>query len=442
MATIALSAPVTQRAVVTRSTDIMRILPLILLVYCIVATAPEARVPIGGFMLYSYRIVIIPSLAVVLYRLFLKQWRLAFPDFLVLILGLWPMLSFSQVYDVDYGLKSGGAAFLDAAGAWFVARACIQSPTDLRRVLIFCIPGFLFAAGIMVIESLSHRLIYRPASIAIFGGLRDPFGSNPSGFVELEAEMRYGLLRAFGTFSHPIIGGMVMISALPLYYASKITPMPRTIGMIAAFAGLFSISSAAIMSLIVSIGLYVIDGLKAKFEGLSWRLIVWLVMAAMVAGHFLSKGGIFNIISRITINPATAYTRQLIYQYGWQSIIKHPWFGIGLEGYDRPSGLTPSVDAHFLAQGISTGVVPLVCSLSVVIYIMFALGNRIAKMQDKLAKETLFGVNLCVFALFLGGITVTYFGEGKIWLMAVLGLSMSLVHWSDKAIRATAARGA
>jgi O-antigen ligase len=266
--------------------------------------------------------------------------------------------------------------------------------------------------------------------------LKDQLADNPAALMSLEPEFRSGLLRAFGTFSHPILGGVILTSCLPLYYYSRISLIPRAIGALATLGGIFSISSAAIAALAVSIGIGGIDATKVKVRGLSWQLIVTLTAVAMVTIHFASKSGIFNLISRATFNPHTAYTRQQIYTYGWRSIERHPWFGIGYEQYERPSGLTLSIDSHYLAQGVSTGIIPPFAILCLIIYLMFALGNQLGKLRDPVAREMLFGVNLCIFLLFLSGWTVAYFGEAKIWFQVMLGISCSLVLWARKANKA------
>ena len=406
---------------------IARVMPVVLLIWVVFLMPPEARIQIAGLELYSYRLIILPSIFLILYRAVGGAMRLGFADWCIAIATLWSIIAFTYHYGMADGFVSAVAVAVDTAGAYFLVRACIQSETDLRRALIMSVPVIFFSGLLFVSESLSHRVYIRPFFASIFGPVLDySEGINNVAELFFRQEIRLGLMRAYGTFSHPILGGLMLASLLPLFWLSGIRSWPRYAGALAAFMGFFGISSAAILALVMGVGLLVVDWVLRFVRSISWWMISLAAVVGLVAVQLGTQSGVINLISRVSLNPATAFTRQEIWYYAWLSIEKHPWFGIGRELHERPPGLTASVDAHFLLQGLSTGLITPVAGLAAIFYLLIVLGRMAARAPSWTSRNLLMGVNFTLFIMLFGSMTVTYFSDARVWFMCVIGIAASL----------------
>lgn len=412
------------------------VLPLAVLVYSFLLLAPEARFTVMGITLPPYRLVLIPLFLRVMLSYVSGRIRPGAADLLVLIASISTLISFMHHYGAANGAVRGFGTIIDSAGAFYVARSCIRTPNDLRIFLIMIAPGMLFSGALMALESASHRLIVRPFFERYFGSVAFYTAGQEVGSVNLRYDYRiFGLLRAYGVFSHPILGGIILSSSLLLFYYSSIRGIPKFLGLVAAGCGFFALSSATIISLGISFVVIFSNIIVQKIRSLSW----WLVtLALFLMGFFVevaSKGGLINVLIRQTLDPQTGYFRKLIWEYGLISVQKNPLFGIGYEEYERPPSMqSSSVDAHFLALGIRDGVVPPIAILAAMIFIQLALGRAIGRISG-VDRKLLFGVNGAMVGLFIASMTVTFFSEGLIWFMAMLGIGASLGQLAPRGVQ-------
>jgi len=407
--------------------SIWPVLPIVVLVYSFLLLAPEVRFTVAGITLPPYRLVLIPLFLQVFVSLVMGRLRLNWADLLVIAASGSTLVSFMSHYGNSEGVVRAFGTIIDSAGAYFVARSSIRKPNDLRIALIMLAPGLLLAGLEMAFESFSKRLIIRPLFQKYFGSSYIYLDGQEVGALQLRQDFRMGgLLRAYGTFSHPILGGLVLSSSLLMFFYSSIRGIPKKIGIFASFLGFFALSSATIISLALSAAVIGLNELVKRVRNVTW----WLVTGALIfVGAFIeigSKGGLVNVLIRQTLDPQTGYFRKLIWEYGLISIGKHPWLGIGYEEYERPPAMhSSSVDAHFLALGIRDGVFVPLAILAAFIITQVALGRAIGRISGP-DRKLLLGVNGSLFGLLVASMTVTFFSEGMIWFMALIGIGSSL----------------
>lgn len=417
--------------------SVWSVLPFVLLVYSFLLLAPEVRFSVGGITLPPYRLILIPLFLRVFFALVTGRLKVGIADILVLAASGATLVSFIHHYGNGPGSVRAFGTIIDSAGAYFVARSSIRKPNDLRIALIMIAPGMLLAGLEMAMESFTKRLIIRPFFERYFGSSYIYLDGQEVGALELRRDYRMGgLLRAYGTFSHPILGGLILSSSLLIYFCSSLKGVPKVIGVIAGFLGFFALSSATIISIALSAVIFATDEAIKRVRNVSW----WLVSVALVfVGVFIeigSKGGLVNILIRQTLDPQTGYFRKLIWEYGLISIGKHPWFGIGYEEYERPPSMhSSSVDAHFLALGIRDGVFVPLAILAAFIITQLMLGRAVSR-SSGLDRKLLFGLNGALFGLLVASMTVTFFSEGMIWFMSMIGMGASLGQFVPEAIKA------
>lgn len=405
-----------------------RLAPLTLVFYSFLLLPPEASISLGGVYLPSYRIALLatalPAVAMLL-RSRDVRWTLV--DGAVAFIAFWILLSFSMSYGLGTGLVRGAGITVDTALPYLVARASIRSFRDLRYFLLLCLPGLVISAAILAVESVSGRLLVRPAFASIFGSGNAYNAGEAVGSLALRGEYRLGLLRAYGTFSHPILGGVMMASFLPLFYFSGLRSWPLYLGMFAALAAVFSLSSAAFLALIIAVGAITIFLVKPYFPKVSWWLIVFVLALIVWTLHMVSQNGIIAVIARLTLSPHTAGYRTLIWQFGSETVANHPWFGIGYQEWERLSWMGESVDAHFLMLAMRHGLAVPVALLVAILYGMVRLGlvfPRLTPVDQKFA----IGLNVAMVIYLITAQTVSYFGSTNLVFMTMLALLCSVAN--------------
>lgn len=403
----------------------IRIMPVVILTYSYLLFPPEVRLVIGGINFPLYRILIIALLPTTVLRTFAGSFRFVLSDFLTLIASSWMMISFIAYYGAGVGFSRSAALVIDTAGTYLVVRGAVRNPDDLRRVLVLVAPALLIAGAELMLESVSRKLLVRPTFARIFGSLSTYDNGEAAATLSFRQDLRLGLLRAFGPFSHPILAGVIMTSFLPLFWTSGIKGWPWKIGLAAACLGIFSLSSSAILLIVISIGILSADAVKRRSVGISWWLISLMTVIAMLFVEFASKSGLVPILLRMTLDPQTGYYRLIIWEYGLKSIANFPLFGIGFTGYERAPFLSSSIDAHFLLLGVRHGIVVPVALFAAVILALIGVGRNVKNVSPA-NRILLIGINTALLGALIASMTVTFFGEANIWFMTNLAFAGSL----------------
>lgn len=128
----------------------------------------EMRVTFGTFEFFADRIGLLIVLPYVIRKLMQGAIRFVLPDVLVLLAGVWMIVSMLVHYGLSQGLERGGSSALDLTVGYFLARISFRSLTDMRRALVLLLPGVMAVALAIVVESITHRPFVRPLAEQIF----------------------------------------------------------------------------------------------------------------------------------------------------------------------------------------------------------------------------------------------------------------------------------
>ncbi len=402
------------------------VMPAVIVIYMFLLLPVETRPTVFGVNLPIYRIGILLFIPFMLARLGGGRARFLFPDWLMVLAGLWTIISFALHYGLAKGVVSAIGIIVDFGGAYVLGRIAIDGVDGLRRFFILISPGLALAGAEVMLESLSGRLLVRPFFQAIFGTVTAFEAGRASGAVALLETERLGLLRGYGPFSHPILGGSVLVSLLPLWIAGGFRSWPRWLGLFAAFAGLFSLSSAAFLGMAVGIALCFLNWSKRFFAGLNWPTLSVLIILGLVAVELLTGRGVAGMLAQASLDPVTAAWRFLIWDYGWRTVEQNPWIGIGYEQWVRPDFMvSASIDAHWLALAVRNGLpVPFLIILTILFGIVgTALRSMRAGWPDR---GLLVSLNFTMVVMLVIAMTVNFFGESNVWFMILVGMLASL----------------
>ena len=97
--------------------------------------------------------------------------------------------------------------------------------------------------------------------------------------------------------------------------------------------------------------------LWGRLTGNRWWLLTILFSVTYVTLDLLSnRGPVILMIETLTLNPQTAWWRVHIWNFGTQSVMAHPFLGIGLNDWARPEWLASTVDNFWLLLAMRHGL--------------------------------------------------------------------------------------
>ncbi len=377
---------------------------------------PQLNMTVFGSVIPPYRFFLIAASLFVLYTNIRGRWTWVLPDFLMLFGTAWIWLALYTTTEFTDFFTSSVAMTVDIGLAYFFGRAAFRSLRDLRLFLILMLPGLAFMAVIVALESVLHRHLLQP----FVGDLL-----NVRGVYNIDE--RLGLMRSRGPFPHPILAGIFFASFLPLYWLSGVKGWPRLVGIGTSFFSIFTVSSAAMLAISISLMLIVYNWISQRIANFSWRLFFVVSAIVIFALEFGTKSGSFNLIMRYaSLNSYSAFNRVLIWRYGTMNVEKNPWFGIGYAEWERPSWMfSGSIDHYWLLLAIQYGLVPPVTLAAATILALLAL-NRRSMRETHVDRMAIRGLVMALAVFALGIVSVSIWLSTQVWYHLMLGMSVSI----------------
>ncbi|MEH2540879.1 MULTISPECIES: O-antigen ligase family protein [unclassified Bradyrhizobium] len=335
----------------------------------------------------------------------------------MLLTAIWATLALVSVHGIDGGLQTAGIFVTETFGAFLFAKRYIRDIFAFHRM----VKSFVLVVAFLFPFAVYENLTASPILVKLFGTVFSVFelyGPN---------EARFGLSRAQVTFEHPILFGIVCSSAFALSFY-VLTAAKRQAGRLAtgvvAITTFTSLSSGALLSLVVQGALIVWDKVTASVTH-RWIVLAALAVVAFVAMSALSnRSAIEVLVTYLTFSADNSYMRIFIWNYGTQSVMKNPIFGIGLHDWERPTWMAGSIDNFWLVNAVRYGIpgfLFLFCSFTSV---CFGLG-RIRKLSFQ-ASQCRKGLIITLFGFAIAGITVHFWNATYVLFIFLLGSGMWL----------------
>lgn len=335
--------------------------------------------------------------------------RVQLPDLLVLGSALWS----SQALFVWNGLDSvqpAGILILQTFGAYLIGRCAIRGLSDMERVmrLFIIIVAILlpFAAYEAVTGDKPYLRLF-----SVFGLV----------YPDVYAGERLGLTRVQGAFEHPILFGIFCSSAFAMVFIlyDKFAQRVGTTLLIGACTFL-SLSTGALVCFVLQVG-QLVWGFMFRNHPRRWIILIFVVISSYVGLDVLSNRSPFELfISYATLNSGTAYNRILIWTYGSAEVLRHPFFGIAHNDWQRPAWLhTSSFDMFWLLLALRYGIPSTVMLGAACLLLLFRasrrtdLNERAAKMRTSLV--------ISLVAIFTAIWSVHIWNASFCWMMFLTG---------------------
>jgi hypothetical protein len=375
----------------------------------------QMNLSIAGSVLPPYRFLLIPVIVLIINHILTSRMVMVTSDWLILAATTWICVAMFVNTGGTDAFTAAVANTVDIAVAYFFARIAFKTPRDFRLFLILMAPGLVFIALVIAIESTTHTPFTYEIFNSIFGGRQ-----------RRQFVVRLGLMRAFGPFPHPILAGIFLASFLPLYILGGIRGWPRLLGVLAAIGSFFTVSSAALLALVMSLLLLAYNWLTEKVANFGWRLFLAMACVTAFALEVFSQNGAFAVLTRYaSLNTVTARHRILIWNHGTKNVAENPWFGIGYNDWERPVWMLESIDHYWLLLAIQFGViVPFIVAAAIFLAVLNASrASAIGPSHDGRLLRGL-AISLAIFAF--GVISVSIWQSVQVWFYMLAGAAVSL----------------
>ncbi|MEM9012544.1 MAG: hypothetical protein AAGE18_15055 [Pseudomonadota bacterium] len=376
-------------------------------------------ISLGPLRLSVYRIILLVMIVPMLVAwLSGKAGRIRLPDIFFLLLCAWAALSFAIVHGPQVAIEGGGIFFIETMGAYLLARCYIRTAEDFRKMTIVLFSIVLFLLPFAIVEAVTGRNV-----------LLDFFDSVMRSYGRVMKDPRWGLNRVQATFEHPILFGVFCGSAIALAYMvvgygrSFFARAWRALAVL--FTAALCLSSGPLTGMVAQFLLIGWNGALSAFKA-RWTLLVGLVVSALVALEIVANRSAPAIfISYFSFNEFSAYMRIHIWNFGTASIWNHPFIGIGLNEWERPFWMSPSIDMFWIVFGVRHGLPAQLFMLGGFLSVFLSLS--FLRCPDPRLSAYRLAILICLTGLFLTGWTVHYWNATYALFMFLIGSGVWLL---------------
>ena len=328
---------------------------LIVLIFLICVVVP-AFFFVGPVRLTFLRVLLLLAFTPLFLRWITGAYNgIRLPDILICIHMIWIVIAMAQNHKVSRAVEFAGVQGVEIFCAYLLGRVYV---TNLQQFLFF-VKTFLWILAILLPLALFEALFETaPLLVALerFPGLQS--------VTNVQHEMRLGLHRAQVIMEHPILFGVFCSAGFALAWsvleATGTSKTGRIIWTaIAGFTGFLSLSTGALLGMVVQTGLFAYEYVTTHIFNIArrWRFLALTTIFFYVVIDLLSNRTPVTIfISVATFNTGAAWNRVLIWNYGSAVVWDNPIFGNGLRYWARPLWMKSSVDNFWLLIAMRYGI--------------------------------------------------------------------------------------
>jgi len=309
-----------------------------------------------------------------------------------------------------------GTQGLNILGGYLVGRVMIRDRDDFSAFIHAVFWAVAFSLPFALYESLFDvPLILR------FVEDYTPFAT----FNENMYPPRMGFFRAQFVFVHPIHYGMFCSLAFATVFVGLHEQLRTFLRWAASgvvsFCCFLAVSSGPFLSMLVQAGIFGMYRAASRFSPRPWRLLSGCFLGIYTVLELASNNSAFVAVSsRLAFNPATAYYRTLIWQYGTEQVMRTPILGNGYNYWPRPFWMTTSVDNMWLLIAMVHGLPALIAFSAAILVLLYRINRRDFSANADLDYLRL-GWTLSMLGFMITASTVAIWGEIQIFFMILFG---------------------
>ncbi len=366
-------------------------------------------IKLGSVLLMPHRIVLIMVFVPFFFRLYIQKkcGSVLSADWLMLGSALWVAPALLTHYSFGEAIEPFGIHVVEFYGAYLLARVSIRSAEDFRGVVRLFFFILLFLLPFAAVESFTRRAVL----LELLPGID---------IRPVNAGIRLNMRRAQAIFSHPILFGAFASTGLGLFwYVIRPRALRVPGALIACFTTVFSLSTGALISIVMQI-VFIVWEKVMKARERRWRLFAILSVLGYFTIDLLSNRSPFHVlVSYATFSSGSAYNRILIWRYGTDNVWANPFFGLGFNDWERPSWMGGSVDNFWLLMAMRYGLPMIIMAIAALLIILRRVSlAKLVTEDDRLARAgylTAFG------GIVIAGGTVHYWHAMMAFVLFILG---------------------
>ncbi|MEM6475488.1 MAG: O-antigen ligase family protein, partial [Pseudomonadota bacterium] len=274
----------------------------------------------------------------------------------------------------------------------------------------------LFLSGvILMVQAVTYQHI-----------IQGFFSSITGNGIDYQSSPRMGLMRAQGSFAHPIQAGVFLASFLSLYWLAGFKFWVKISGALAAMLSFATVSSVTLLALAFGIALLVYHWLTELVVNITWRLLFIFSGLFIFAAEIGTSSGTFGLLMRFgSLNAVSAYARINIWKYGSENVAQNPWFGLGYADWDRPIWMVDSVDNYWLLTAMRFGI-PAVFFLGLAAFLAIMMLMRRTMTSSYVEARFERGVAIATGIFTLSIVSASIWLQPQVWYFMLLGIAVSL----------------
>jgi len=364
------------------------------------------RPEILGLRLDTFRIfIILVTLPLCLKMVISRTSRLTMTDVSFFLFSIWIVITLI----IHHGLGRAPYSImlsLEFFGGYIAGRVLISNFSDYRWLISCFLTLLLLLFPFAVYELFTFRMV-----------LSEFFGTIFPTVTKFH-EARFGLSRVQVAFRHAIHFGLFSsIAVANAYYLYRARPLKAFFRYFLALSmTAMALSSAPILSALLQILMILWDRIT---KGRWWLLFILCGCLYVTLEILSNRGPIILLIENLTLNPRTAWWRVHIWNYGIDSVVAHPFIGIGLNDWQRPYWLASTVDNFWLLIAMRHG---LPSSALIVMAIMFHIAQIVrTPIEDGEKKNIRTGYMVTLVGVLLTLVTVHVWDAAAVFVSFYIG---------------------
>jgi hypothetical protein len=321
------------------------------------------------------------------------------------------VIAWTIVRTVNYTLVWGTTAALvnrlgyayDIMGAYFLFRILLRHEEEVLRAIRYLAAFIIPLAICMVIEKLTARNVF-----SIFGG------------VPFMPEVRDGVVRCQGPFSHPILAGTFGATNLPLLLAlwwrqqaKSVLPLISAIAalVITAMAGSSGPALACIAGLM---------GICFWAIRRHMRIVLWSAFLLAVALQLAMRSPVWFLLGRLGVfSGSTGWFRGFLIDMAFRHI--GDWWLIGTTAAATWHPFLIDVTNQYIEEGFCGGLIAMALFIAILAAGFRTVGRQVRWGNSVVgAKHLLWAFGAALFAHAVSFVSVTYFDQNFVMLYFLL----------------------
>ena len=368
-----------------------------------VVTPAAMTIFIGGAKFIPGRIVICLLLLPALFELFRRGRHLIASDLFACLASVWIV---GATFDTDPdSWSSGFAVVVEFLGGYIVARAFFFGRPALQAFVGALKFVTVVVIALAALEHMTQHIVTYNVVASLWG------------LPSFTPEYRYGLLRAFSTFPHPILYGTFCVVAGAIFLYSERRFLGRFLYTGGCFFGcLLAVSSAPLISFMIVLAVYAYDRIMRRYPW-RWYVLVIGLSTLLVAVFALANKPVSWIVSHLTLDPSTGYFRVATWDSAFYYIGLSPYVGFSFEAHGVIGDFfgNASVDSVWLALALRFGIPAIAFLFLANIATFYRPGSSASRRRsDPYTSRMRTAFTLVLVVFMFTGLTVHYWNN--IWM--------------------------